>query len=76
LSSGQVPVAFWDGFQFGLIPSLASEEVLMKRVIPDGNKIASLRSSRGIKQISLAHDLGITDRQMRKIEKENASISN
>jgi transcriptional regulator with XRE-family HTH domain len=47
----------------------------MKRVIPDGSKIASLRSSRGMKQISLAHDLGITDRQLRKIEKENVSVS-
>src|SRR5215203_478617 len=46
----------------------------MKRVKPNGKRIAELRQQLGKKQAQLALDAGLSERKMRNIETKNDSV--
>ena len=49
-------------------------EMNVKRVVPNGEKIAGLRSEKGIKQAVFADLVGVSERTLRDIERTNKSI--
>lgn len=46
----------------------------MRRITPDGQKIAAARKEKRKKQSEVAHDAGISERTLRKIENQNIGI--